>query len=286
MVDPAVSTTDAKKRGATRRAIEARRSLPNGRALVGALLITVAVVGAFAFANRDDSGPKNQYVVLSKDVSSGASITSADLALEPLTLTPELANLAFAANGEQAATTLGGLDGATALRFLHAGALLLEPDLRLAIELGDSNTANTHELTLPVPLNRTPHGLTRGDRVTILAYDSSGADQPTTWIALQDALVLGFETQGESIGSNSSGRLTLALNDASEVLRGAHLSFLDLSVVLSTRVSGANFPDHYQTPPVATAQIATAPIATAPIATTNPSGEIIPAENGETTNDR
>jgi len=97
---------------------------------------------------------------------------------------------------------------------------------------------------------------------------------------------LGFETQGESIGSNSSGRLTLALNDASEVLRGAHLSFLDLSVVLSTRVSGANFPDHYQTPPVATAQIATAPIATAPIATTNPSGEIIPAENGETTNDR
>lgn len=111
------------------RSIVSRRSLPNGRALVGALLVTIAAVGAFVFSTRGESGPGNEYLVLLRDVDAGSAVNVADLAYEPMTLSPQLADIAFSSTRTD---TAAQLDGATALRFMHAGALLLAPDLRAA----------------------------------------------------------------------------------------------------------------------------------------------------------
>ena len=242
MTDARIEGPDAAGPAATKRSIISRRSLPNGRALVGALLVTVAAVGAFVFASGGDGGPSTEYLVLLRDVDAGDSINAADVRFEPMTLSPQLANIAFESTSTNSA---GTPDGATALRFLHAGGLLLAPDLRNAAQIRGTETTNIHELTLPVPLDRTPDLLTRGDRVTILAYDSRSED---TWVAFKDALVLAFNTYSDSIGSSSEGRLTLGLSESGQVLRGAHLSFLELTVVLTTRASDDNYPGHYDGP--------------------------------------
>ena len=242
MIDPRTEGPDAAGSTGAKRSIVSRRSLPNGRALVGALLVTVAAVGAFVFASGGDSGPGTEYLVLLRDIDAGDSISATDVAFEPMTLSPQLADIAF----ESASTgSASAPDGATALRFLHAGGLLLAPDLRGAAQIDNTDTTNFHELTLPVPLDRTPELLTRGDRVTILAYDSRNED---TWVAFEDALVLAFNAFGDSIGASSEGRLTLGLSDSGRVLRGTHLSFLELTVVLTTRASDDYFPEHYDGP--------------------------------------
>ncbi|MXW62871.1 MAG: hypothetical protein F4003_13985 [Acidimicrobiaceae bacterium] len=242
MTNTGTDGLDAAASAGAKRSIVSRRSLPNGRAVVGALLVTVAAVGAFVFANGGDNGPTTSYLVLVRDIDAGDSINAADLSFEPMTLSPQLAEIAF----ESASTdSVSAVDGATALRFLHAGGLLLAPDVRDMAPIDGSDSTNIHELTLPVPLDRTPELLTRGDRVTILAYDSR--DQ-NTWVAFEDALVLEFHAGSNGIGASSEGRLTLGLSDPVRILRGIHLSFLELTVVLTTRASDHTFPGHYAGP--------------------------------------
>ncbi len=244
MTDPRTDGVDAAvpETAGVQRSIISRRSLPNGRALVGALLVTVAAVGAFVFSTRGESGPENEYLVLLRDIDAGGSLDAADVAYEPMTLSEELADIAFSST-RSGTTAL--VDGATALRFLHAGALLLAPDLRGANRIGDADTTEIHELTLPVPVDRTPEVLARGDRVAVLAYDSRN---DATWTAVDDGLVLDYSTSRDSIGSSSHGRLTLALSDPQGVLRGAHLSFLELTVVLTTRAAEDEYPERYGGP--------------------------------------
>ncbi|MDE0066942.1 MAG: SAF domain-containing protein [Acidimicrobiaceae bacterium] len=242
MTDTGTDGADAAGSAGTKRSIVSRRSLPNGRAVVGALLVTVAAVGAFVFANGGADGPNTEYLVLLRDVEAGDSISAADLAFEPMTLSPQLSDIAFEAASAESA---GAVDGATALRFLHAGGLLLAPDVRDMAPIADLESTSLHELTLPVPLDRTPELLTRGDRVTVLAHDSRDQD---TWVAFEDALVLEFHSGSDRIGASSDGRLTLGLSDPGRVLRGVHLSFLELTVVLTTRAAQDAFPEHYGGP--------------------------------------
>ncbi len=244
MTDPRTQGLDAAapETAGVKRSIVSRRSLPNGRALIGALLVTVAAVGAFVFSTRGESGPKNEYLVLLRDIDAGGLVNAADVTYEPMTLSPELADIAFSSTRSD---TTGHLDGATALRFLHAGALLLAPDLRGANRVPGGETTEIHELTVPVPVDRTPEALARGDRVAVLAYDSRN---DTTWTAVDDGLVLDYSTSRDGIGPSSHGRLTLALSGPQGVLRGAHLSFLELTVVLTTRAANDEYPGHYGGP--------------------------------------
>jgi len=242
MTNTGTDGLDAGGTAEAKRSIVSRRSLPNGRAVVGALLVTVAAVGAFVFTNSGDNGPNTRYLVLLRDIDAGDSISAEDLASEPMTLSPQLADIAFESAG---AGSTRAVDGATALRFLHAGGLLLAPDLRGTAPIDGSDSTNIHELTLPVPLDRTPELLARGDRVTILAYNSRDEH---TWVAFEDVLVLEFHAGSDGIGASSEGRLTLGLSDPRQVLRGTHLSFLELTVVLTTRAADDDFPEHYAGP--------------------------------------
>lgn len=242
MTDPETDGGDAAGPVGTERSIVSRRSLPNGRAVVGALLVTVAAVGAFVFASGGDNGPNTEYLVLLRDIEAGDPISAADLASEPMILSTQLADIAFDAASTDSA---GAVVGATALRFLHAGGLLLAPDVRAMAPIADLESTSIHELTLPVPLDRTPELLTRGDRVTVLAHDPRGQN---TWVALENALVLEFDTGSDRIGASSDGRLTLGLSDPERVLRGVHLSFLELAVVLTTRAAEDTFPEYYAGP--------------------------------------
>jgi hypothetical protein len=218
----------------SKRSFVPRRGLPTGRALIGALLTTVAAVGAFAVATSADRGPTTEFLVLINDVEPGSGVELTDVRLAAMTLTAGVESAAL--------RTTAGLEGATALRLLRAGSILDGRDLNGAAFVDGEPVTGVHELTIPVARDRAPVQLSRGDRVTVLAFDERNAVLRT---ALEDALVLSYDTESAGIGSSGEGRLTLALPDADLVVRGALWSYASLTVVLTSRAIDDDYVDEY-----------------------------------------
>ncbi len=219
------------------RTISPRRGLPNGRALLGALLISIAAVGAYTAATRGSGAPGTRYLVVTSAVAAGQPVRLDDVAFETMDIPADVARSALG--------SAVGLDAATALRDLRPGEILSIDDLLAAPVLDGVPIGAVHELSIPVPLDRTPGDLVRGDRVTVLSTLRIG-DTPTTVVALEDAVVVAFDSKSDQLGSTGTGVLTLAIPDADAVVSTAHFAQQgDLTIVRSTRAIGDTFPDSY-----------------------------------------
>lgn len=216
------------------RAFRPREGLPTGRAVVGALLVTIAALGAFAFASQDHRGPIDGFLVLTDDVEAGETIALTDVAFAVMDVPPEVA--------ANAVRNDDGVEGATALRLLRTGEVLDGRAISAAPVVDGEAIDPAHELTFPVRRNRAPAHLRRGDRVTVLAHHDG-----MLVTALEDALVLSYDTGGPSVLSASEGVLTVALPDSELVSRGALLSYddEDLTVALTTRALDDVFAEDY-----------------------------------------
>jgi Flp pilus assembly protein CpaB len=205
------------------RTITRRRSLPGGRAVVGAFLVTVAAVGLFAAFTRAAAGPSTSYVVAARDVPIGAQLTAADLALVPLELP--------AAQRARAFDDIAVLEGVTVIGPLSSGDLVQSSSV-VAAEAG------VEEISFPVAAERAVAGrLLPGERVDVLATYGSGAGAYTTAVA-RDALVLAVEDGGGTALGGSEGRvLTLGTPDSDTSLRVAHA--VSAGEVMVVRASGA-----------------------------------------------
>ena len=197
--------------------------------------MTVAAVGAFGIATSADRGPTTEYLVLISDVEPGAGVELADVSLVAMTLAPEVEAVAL--------RSTAGLEGATALQLLRAGSILDVRDLNGAAFVEGEPVTGVHELTIPVSRDRAPARLSRGDRVTILAFDERNDILRT---ALEDALVLSYDTESTGIGSTAVGRLTLALPDADLVVEGTLWSYASLTVVLTSRAVDDEYREQFE----------------------------------------
>ncbi|MEO0492156.1 MAG: SAF domain-containing protein [Actinomycetota bacterium] len=225
MTTPTADASDAR----TTRTITPRRSLPSGRALVGAFLVTVAALGAFAIVSGGDDGPTTRYLVTTRDVETGDQLTLVDVRFEAMTLSADLAGRAL--------NSVDGLDGATALRDLRAGELIDVADL-IGAASGADPTATIHEVTFGVPLERTPASLVSGDRITVLATVDG-----LTRLTVEDAVLLDIDRRPDQIGSSGRGVLTLAVDAPETVMDIAHLTQIaDITIVRSTRAIDDVFP--------------------------------------------
>ena len=212
------------------RPIRPRRALPNGRALAGALLVTIGALGAFALATGGDDGPTTSYLVSARDLAAGESITIADVRFEAMELSTELARSTL--------NSTDGLDGAVVLHDLRSGELVSVSHLAAAATAAGESLGAVHEVAFGIPLDRSPAGLAPGDRVTLLA-----TAEGTTTLAVEDAVVLAIDTQPDQIGSNGRGILTLAIDDPTTVMEIAHLTQVaDITVVRSTRALDDRYP--------------------------------------------
>jgi len=235
VISPALEHADAKTPAT--RTILPRRNLPNGRALMGALLISIAAVGAYATATSGTDGPTTRYLVITSPVDAGQPVSLSGVSLEAMDLPADVAGSVLNSTDE--------LDGATALRDLRPGEILYSDDLLAAPTIDGSPIGSVHELSFPVPLDRTPGGLVRGDRVTVLST-LRVADTPTTMVAIEDAIVLSFDSRSDQLGSMGTGVLTLAIGDAGKVVSTAHLSQQgELTIIRSTRAIADRFPSSY-----------------------------------------
>ena len=212
------------------RTIRQHRALPSSRAVVGALMITLAAVGAFALSRQGEGAPTTRYVVLTSAVAPGARLKASDVATRAMDL-----------DAEVAAQTFGNIEqvvGAVALAPMNAGQLVQIADVAPPTK-ADGQVLVGHELTFPVERDRVPQNLRRGERVAVLATYGTGSEARTTTTA-QQAVVLSFETDGDTIGTKRSARITVLLSDPSMIIETAHASqAADITIVRTTQADAA-----------------------------------------------
>ena len=224
------------------RKIGPRRSLPSSRAVVGALLITVAAVGAFAMGQRESGPPATRYVVVTKAIAPGSRIDESTVATRAMDLDADVASQAF--------RDVNLVVGAVALAPMNAGQLVQGADLAPAVKV-DGQVLTGHELTFPIERDRVPANLRRGERVAVLATYGTGSEARTMTTA-QQAVVLSFETDGDTIGTKRSARLTVLLSDPTMVIETAHASqAADITIVRTTQAD-APLPSIFRTSVVST----------------------------------
>lgn len=218
------------------RSISPRPSLPNGRAVLGALLVTVAAVGAFVSATSGRGDPDTLWVVVRRAVDAGSSIESADVTTRAIDLPSDVAANALSATSP--------VDGRVALVDLRPGDLIRDDDLD---DPGTSlsDLPSRHELAVPVERDRLDLDLVPGDRVTILVSLTVDG-RAATLVATEDAPVVRWSSADERIGHSGGGVLTVALADADSVMELTHLlSQGQSSIVRTTRAVNDSYPPRY-----------------------------------------
>lgn len=144
------------------RTIERRVGLPSGRAVVGALLMTVAAVGVFLAYVGADADPRADHVVAARDVPAGSVLTADDLTTARLDLGASVGDASF--------RDAAALVGQRLLAPLAEGELVQ----RSAVT-GTPQDGPRNELTFRIAASRALNGdLVAGDLVDLYVSDQDG----------------------------------------------------------------------------------------------------------------
>jgi Flp pilus assembly protein CpaB len=188
---------DATEARAPRRQVAPRPVLPSGRAVVGGLLLAVAVVGTFTAWQRAAGGPDTSYAVARRPLQPGEQVTADHVRLVPAELDSGSADRAF--------RTSDAVVGRVALGPIGEGELIQRS------LLGDAaSTTPLIEVSFALPRDRAVDGRLRsGDRVDVfVTYDDHTAE------VVQGAQVIGIGgSEGASLAGDLDLTVTLGLED-------------------------------------------------------------------------
>jgi hypothetical protein len=220
------------------RVLGRRRRLPDGRAVLGALLVATSVVGIYA-AHRA-GGASGVYVVAARAIRPGDPFTPGDLTRTRVDLPPALRGRAF--------TAPSVLLGATALSPIEAGELVQAGQV-----IRKQGGAETAEVSFPIEASRIGSGLRAGDRIDVVATYGTGVDAYSLMIGRDLQILSVARARGTLGGESSAVVLTIALPGRADSLAIAHATrAAALSVVRTTgAATGAGDPTTYRPTPVA-----------------------------------
>jgi hypothetical protein len=209
------------------RTITRRRTLPGGRAVLGALLVALAVIGVVAAHLSATATPRDRYLVAVDDLPAGTLLgdtAAVQLGFRQvaLDLPPEVA--ARAVHVDDAAS----LVGRRLLAAVSPGDLLLSTNLAVAGE-----DAGTSTFTFAIAADAAVGGaLTVGDRIDVLATVGTGADATTAYV-VRAAPLSAISATGGGLGGDGY-RLTVELARPTDVQALAHaLATAEVVVVRS-----------------------------------------------------
>jgi Flp pilus assembly protein CpaB len=211
-----------------RRRVHGRRQLPSGRAVLGGLLVAMAMLVSFAVANHHDHGRLQAVVVARHQVRPGTPLTAADLATEHAQLPGSMAARTFASTADLVGqVTLGPLDGGDVIERTQ----VVRPDV----------APDRHELSFPIDRERALDGnLEPGQTVDLLATYGTGDSARTVVVARAVRLIDVSDGSHESLESAGKLVITVALADANQALRAAHATQVAaLTLVRSDESTGA-----------------------------------------------
>jgi Flp pilus assembly protein CpaB len=210
-------------------------SLPSSRAVVGGLLIAVAMVAVFLVASGATVGPAQQAVIARRTIAIGHRLTVDDLDLAAVDVPDPTRARLF--------PTLDTAVGAITVAPLDADELIG----RAAVVTTGTDLADTHDFSFPVDRERAVNGhLQPGETLDVLATYGTGDDARTEVVA-RGVRLLDLEEAGKAtIGSNGKVVVTLAMTSADDVLRAAHASEVAaITLVRSDGSSSTASADHY-----------------------------------------
>lgn len=191
-----------------RRTIRPRRSLPGGRAVIGAFLVVVAAVGTFGAYLSATAAPDTSYMVATRTFEIGDVIGEDDLVGPgagfrgvPINLPDEQAARALTSDAGDAEQLLGQVVVAP----IEAGDLVQRTQFVDAADAGDGVA-----MSLSLPVDRALAGqVGAGERVDVIAtYARAGADGSETRLVARDVTVVTVLAGGEGL---NGGRVTLTV---------------------------------------------------------------------------
>jgi len=184
-----------------RRTITARHSLPSGRAVVGALLVTISALGLYAANRAAAAPPETTWLVARRDIPSGHRITAADLGRARMQLISETEAVSFSDPGD--------VIGHLSISPVAKDELLQRSD----IATHRAATGSARRLTLDLTAAQALNGqIAPGDLVDIAA---TGADPGSTQLIVRSALVSAVDSgDGGGVGARGGVRVSLIVADA------------------------------------------------------------------------
>jgi Flp pilus assembly protein CpaB len=235
---------DAGPAGRSRRRpqLPGRRPLPSSRALVGGLLVAVAMLATFALATHHGGGPTQRALVARHRIALGQRLTGADLEVVRVELPDATRAGTFA--------SMSAAVGRVTLSPLAPG------DLVERSGLAPTDVApGQHELSIPIDRERALDGdLVPGELVDLLATYGTGDGARTVVVARRVRLVDVDDSHG-SLDSAGKLVITIALNNRDDVLPTTHASQVGaLTLVQTTGAAndaGSDGPSSYSVPTVA-----------------------------------
>lgn len=206
------------------RPLRRRRTLPGGRAVVGGFLIALAAVGIFAAYTGATADTRQGYVVSRQDLPIGHRIESADLALLPMDLPPDLRS--------RAARDPSRLVGTVVIGPLAKGELIQASDVAPAGGEGDLGP----QVSFAIDSARALDGrLKVGELVDVVAtYDAAGSGQ--TLVVSRGARVVERSKPTSTLSDGGKEVITLSVPTRADILAVAHAA--NAGDVTLVRVTG------------------------------------------------
>lgn len=193
---------------------------------MGALLVTLAVVGLFTAFRRSQAVAGSPYVVVAQTVPAGQVIDDADLAVRELDL-GELADRTY--------TSTQQVVGSVAVQTLLPGQLLQEGNI---LPPASDAGVTPFELSFAVDRSRALNGaLSPGEVVDVVAtLDANGTS--CSFVVVPRASVVGVRGGGETevLSTSGSVTVTVSIDQSADVLGLVHaVDEADITVIRSTR---------------------------------------------------
>lgn len=190
------------------RTIRPRRSLPGGRAVIGAFLVIVAAVGTFGAYLQATAAPETAYMVATRTFQIGHVIEQSDLVgngagfrAVPIDLPEAQAQRAVTGAAADAELLLGTVVVAP----IAAGDLIQRTQFVSVEDAGDGVS-----MSFSLPADRALAGrLGPGERIDIIAtFPALGTSGSETRLVARDVIVIAASDGGEGL---SGGRVTLTV---------------------------------------------------------------------------
>lgn len=228
--DAATSTT-IEQEGEPRRPRH-RRGLTNGRAVVGALLVTAAAVVVFAGAVGRDDAPGSEVVVARTAIPIGHELGPDDLETVRAELPDRLLGHTYGAVDDAV--------GSIALAPLVPGELLQGSQVAPA----DDPTGRGPVFSFPIERDRAVDGQLRaGEHIDVLATYGSGSDAYTVVLARGATVDAISDGGGSGLGASGTVTLTVGVESEDAVLDLAHAAQVaSLTVVRTSAADDGSAP--------------------------------------------
>jgi len=215
------------------RTITRRVGLPSGRAVIGALLVTISVVGLFAAQQRSQRGPTTTFAVVTSTVPAGSVIEADDLRAMAMELPDDVAALTVA----DPASVVGHV----AIETLRPGEVLVAAAV---LDAADPAIAENQYFEFSMALDRSrtvDASLRPGELVDLVATVATDRG-PCTAVVVDDARVVRSGTGSDDllVGSGGDITITLAIVSPDDVLAAVHvIDEASVTVVRATRAQSA-----------------------------------------------